>query len=323
VRKKTLLAALASLPLILGACASTAQPAPHDAAKANGDPPFSINVTSSPYNAACNGSTDDTSAIQSALNAAPSTGARVVIPATSAGCKITSTLTVPPRTILEGETPDTLIWFNSTANGPAVQLGSTTATGSPVDMLGGGLQNIGIIGNGTSYTSQIGVQISRSVDGYLSNVFVDDTGIGIQVDGGPTGMWNGELTIISPMVQNVTTGIKFVDSGGAITDTRCCSGGYIYGTGNTSGYGIYGADLHSSQFTEYSIEHFLYGLYLDTGSHNNNFFGGRVENTGVKDDTHAYVCNGSGTNSVFWNPYDADTLTTTVRNTNGANCTQK
>jgi len=288
---------------------------------AGSDPPFAINVTAAPYSAMCDGVTDDTSAIQAALNAAPSTGARVQVPATAAGCKITSTLTIPQHTILEGETPDTLIWYASNSNGPAIQIGSTTAS-SPVDQLGGGLKDIGIIGNSSSggLPNQVGVQISRALDTTLDNVFIEDTGIGLQVDGGSTGLWTGETTVINPMIQNVVTGVKFTDAGGTITDFRM-SGGYIYGVSTSSGYGIYAKDLHSSQLTQYSVEHFNYGVYLDTGTQNNQFFGGRAESSGTKNGTHSYVCNGSGTKSTFWGPYDADVVTTAVTNTNSAACT--
>lgn len=53
-------------------------------------------VTASPYNAACNGSTDDTTAIQSAITAASTAHGTVIFP--QGTCKITSALTVAAGT---------------------------------------------------------------------------------------------------------------------------------------------------------------------------------------------------------------------------------
>lgn len=53
-----------------------------------------IDIMGPPYNAACNGTADDTAKIQSAISAAQSTGVALYIPKTSNGCRVTSTLNV-------------------------------------------------------------------------------------------------------------------------------------------------------------------------------------------------------------------------------------
>jgi hypothetical protein len=324
MRKKTAVTALIASGLLAGAAACSAAGAATTHPKGH-DPAYGINVTSSPYDAACDGSTDDTTAIQSALTAAGNAGGGIVqIPATGHNCKITSTLTVPTNVILEGPGGlggDASIWFDSTGNGPAIQIGPTTGS-SPTDEHGGGLQNLGVIGNSSSggYPNQIGVQVSGTVDVNISNTDVTDTGIAYQVNGDGSADWNGELDMFDPMASNVVTGIKFTNSGGTETDTHI-EGGYFSGVSDSSGYGFYATGLHSSDFDGVSVESFADGVYLTTGTQNNQFFGGRAENSGSENGATSYVCSGSGVNSVFWGPYDADVTTTTVTNTSSASCT--
>jgi hypothetical protein len=316
---------LAALSLVGWAVTgSSARDAPvHDAAVTHGDPPFGINVTAAPYGAHCDGWTDDTAALQAALDAAPATGARVQVPATSAGCKITSTLTVPQNVILEGETPKTEIWYASPGNGPAIRIGTTTGT-SPADQRGGGLKDIGVMGFSASgaYPGQVGVQISRAVNVVLDNTWVEDTGIAYQVDGGPAGDWSGELTFLDPKASNVVTGLQTTDSGGYITDTRVV-GGYLFGVSTGTGRAFDLRDLHSSQFSLYSEEHFAAGVYVTGSGGDNTFFGGRSEQSGARNGTTSYVCDGAGRADVFYGPRDSDVAVTEVTNLDGAACTQR
>jgi hypothetical protein len=323
VRGKIVFPAAAAGALLAG-CLVFSQPGSAAATHApsrHGDTTFAINATASPYNAVCNGSSDDTTAIQSAINAAPSTGAIIEIPHTSTGCKITSTLTLGTNDILEGEGGQTQIWFDSAGNGPAIQFGPTSGS-SPTDEHGGGLQDIGIIGNSSTggYPNQIGIQVSSTVDAFLSDVEVEDTGIGLQVNGGGSSDWDGEGTYQDFMASNVVTGIRFINSGGTETDQRILSG-YLSGVSASSGYGIYANGLHSSVFEGYSAETFADGIYLTTGTQDNQLFGGRMEDSGTQNGTTSYMCSGSGVNSVFWGPYDADVTATAVTNSNGASCT--
>lgn len=130
--------------------------------------------------------------------------------------------------------------------------------------------------------------------------------------------------MVDPMASNVVAGLKFTDSGGEITDFRLM-GGYFSGVSDTSGYGIYAQDLHSSQLEGYSAKSFSYGTYLTAGTVDNQFFGGRMENSGPQPGhgTTSYVCSGSGVKSTFWGAYDPDTgSTSTLQNLNSASCTQ-
>ncbi|HEV2353876.1 MAG TPA: hypothetical protein VGR89_06525, partial [Puia sp.] len=298
MRKRPAFAAFIAAGLLAGTAACSAAGAAVTHHPKGHDPAYGINVTSSPYSAACDGSTDDTSAIQSALTAAGNAGGGIVqIPATGHNCKITSTLTVPTNVILQGPGGlggEASIWFDSTGNGPAIQVGPTSGS-SPTDEHGGGLQDLGIIGNSSSggYPNQIGVQVSGTVDVNLSNVDVTDTGIAYQVNGNGAGDWNGELDMFDPMASNVVTGFKFTNSGGTETDTHIF-GGYMSGVSDTTGYGLYATGLHSSVLEGVSVESFADGVYLTTGTQNNQFFGGRAENSGSKNGTTSFVCSGSG-----------------------------
>jgi hypothetical protein len=58
-----------------------------------------IYVTDPPYNAACDNATDDTAAIQAAINAVNGSGGQVVIPG---ACRISSELTITGSVVLSG-----------------------------------------------------------------------------------------------------------------------------------------------------------------------------------------------------------------------------
>src|SRR5207245_1252102 len=127
---------------------------------------------------------------------------------------------------------------------------------------------------------QVGVLVSRTNNVTLDNVLVQNVETAYKLDGGPTGVWNSETTLINPIAINVVYGLYVTASGGAVTDIRCCSGGYFYGPGATTGQGIHADAMQSSTFSAFSLEHFSYGIVLSGTSDSDTFFGGRLESSG-------------------------------------------
>jgi len=101
-----------------------------------------FNVRSSAYGAAGTGATDDAPEIQAALNAAEAVGGgEVIIPATTAGYRIDSTLEIPTGVRLKGMGAATLIYTGSGAAIDGKLAGGTTYAVSA------GMESIGVICN--------------------------------------------------------------------------------------------------------------------------------------------------------------------------------
>jgi hypothetical protein len=322
MKRNTGLVTLAAAGLLmLAGCGGTQ--ASHAAAA--GDPAFGINVTAAPYSAACDGSTDDTTAFQHALNAFPSTGGRLFVPASAHLCKITSTLDVPPNVIIEGESPRaSVIWCDGCASSPVAQFGTALGSGGGTTEADGGLQDIGIDGNSATNTGSIGVLAEDVANLTLNDVYVQFVGKAFDIDGGTTGTFSASVTISDPKTSDVDNGIYVSASGGVVTDLRCCFGGYLFGTtGHATGYAVYASALNTSQFFGVSAESFNYGIYFTGTSSDDDVFGTRVESIDAnKDGTQDFVCSGSGTvNDSFWEPIDADISgEATVHNLSGGGC---
>ena len=83
-------------------------------------------VTGSPYNAKCDGSTDDTTALQSAITAASTAHGTVIFP--QGTCKITSALTVAAGTLtlgLQGQINNSSIIMQATAGADYLDVNGT------------------------------------------------------------------------------------------------------------------------------------------------------------------------------------------------------
>jgi hypothetical protein len=306
--RKVLLVIVAALALLAGsvtaAVALTTGPAVQH--HAGSDPPFAINVTASPYNAKCDGSTDDTTAFTSALAAFGSTGGQLQVPASANLCKVMSTIHVPNNVEIVGESPTASVIWGDFSTGPVLQFGTALGSGGGTTETDGGLRDLGIDGNSAS-GSQIGVDMVNVQNLTLDNTYVKLAGVAYKIDGGTTGTFSADVTMIAPKASNVTDGIDTTASGGVVTDLRAGMGGYLFGNG--TGYAVHATNLNTSQFWGLSAEKFsLGGIYFDGTSSNNDVFGTRVEQIGAKNDALAYVCSGTGTsNNSFWEPIDADT----------------
>jgi hypothetical protein len=278
-----------------------------DSAEANGSQPFAINVTASPYNAQCDGSTDDTTAFNNALAAFPSTGGRLLIPASSNVCKITSTLNVPDNVIIEGESRTaSVIWcdFNS---GACIQFGNTSRTSS-TETMNGGLEHLGIEGNSKSNSGTSGVNFFAAQGGFINDVLVQFVESAFVINGGPSSAFSADETFTAPYTNNVVNGIKTTASGGIVTDFHCCGGGYIFGTSSHNAGDAFSLNsLNTSYLTQWSMEGFNYGIHLTGNDSADTFNGGRSEHMGSDNGTQSYVCDSStDVDGLFDNLNDAD-----------------
>lgn len=94
--------------------------------------PVAINATDPPYSASGNGTSDDTQAIQAAIDACPP-GQAVYLPAGT--YRITSTLTVRSSIALRGAGPDeTQIVVDPATAGEGIRIGTWSQFGSPVSL---------------------------------------------------------------------------------------------------------------------------------------------------------------------------------------------
>ncbi len=276
-------------------------------AVATGSQPFAINVTSSPYNATCDGSTDDTSAFTSALAAFPSTGGRLLVPASANLCKITSTLVVPDNVIIEGESRAASVIWCDFSSGPCLQFGNTSRTSS-TETMNGGVEHLGLEGNSKSNSGTSGVNFFAAQGGFVNDVQVQFVESGFVINGGPSGAFSAEETFTAPYTNNVVNGIKTTASGGITTDFHCCTGGYLFGTSShDTGDAFSLNSLNSSYLTQWSMEGFNYGIHLTGNDEADTFNGGRSEHMGSDNGTHSYVCDSStDVDGLFDNLTDAD-----------------
>lgn len=116
----------------------------------DGGPPNSISVMESAYGAKCNGSTDDSAAIQAALNAVNAAGGGVVSTPPGKNCAVATTITLLSDTVLAvgGE----VTWTGSAA-GPMFKTSTSSATNrTGVISIGNAL---GKINPGTTLTGDI------------------------------------------------------------------------------------------------------------------------------------------------------------------------
>lgn len=126
------------------------------------------------YGAKGDGVTDDTAAIQAAINAVPSGGGIVLLPP---GVYLVSTVTLPSNVTLQGSGPSATFIRGSSATADIIQI--NTATAVTVQSLA--VNNV--LGTRTSGT---GLHITSCREVRITDVDVYGQGIGIVVDGAST-----------------------------------------------------------------------------------------------------------------------------------------
>src|SRR5207244_1251500 len=92
---------------------------------------FGINVTDAQWGTLCqNVNADDQPGLQTAINTLASAGGRVFVPRGT--CKLQHTLCIPPKVILEGESPNSsILQINTTGSMIAIEIGGMQGCGYP------------------------------------------------------------------------------------------------------------------------------------------------------------------------------------------------
>jgi hypothetical protein len=273
--------------------------------------PF-INVKEAAYGAVGDGTTDDTTAIQNAINAVPATGGTVFFPAST--YKHTTALTIPGHvrlkgtgrtTILNGPGLSQLYAVNSTNDADTVVEDlvldgtSYTASGRGIDLLASSMVTITRV-KFVGYLYQIvldQVQRVRLLD--TEHVATAGTARGLWIAHGPDGHAGTNYALYQPNIITVTnchfnfvlatSGICIVDDGGNqhIYDNVQCS----YGVNSmricsSSGVNIRGCDfefatgdtiLTSTTTSGGTTGSTVAQLTVGPG----NYFGGQVNLAGV------------------------------------------
>ncbi len=188
---------------------------------------YYINVKEAPYNARGNGSTDDTAAIQAALDAVPSTGGVVYLP--PGQYEISATLIITQdNTTLIGAGAGNRIGATQVGTGSRIEA-AAGVTGSVIrvqrtandrTVYGVKIQDLAI--DGDSIGTNVDGILFRSVKGQIHNVTVNNcTGNGIRVQG--YGGWPAERNkfIASDSGYNTAAGIYFDSDAADNMITNC------------------------------------------------------------------------------------------------------
>jgi hypothetical protein len=148
---------------------------------------FYVDATASPFNAQCDGMTDDSTAISAAISSFGGNGGVVYLP--RGICVVASSVSLPQNVILSGSgtNPGTTI-YSSSLTGAGIVIASGTNSYHY-----GGLENISIQGPGNTNTSSVGLYIGgdpasvyspSSYQGnnfFIRNVYVSQFGKGVQL----------------------------------------------------------------------------------------------------------------------------------------------
>lgn len=235
------------------------------------------------FGAVCDGTTDDTAAIQSAINALPNDGGIVLFPAKN--CKITSTITIGNGTASAVSTKKGVVlkglaqpgvtgspFFNGYAAITGPKLTWAGGTGSSMISISGPLKGWGIQNlflDCASVASMTGLNVSSAGYGDSSNLSIANCpGAGISSNANPLGGYSGAITNADSIRNNWTTidvdvpavvGAKGIllngDPGGTSnTDYNTFTNVFIRLNGNANpNYGLYLGVSDSNVFNSLNI----------------------------------------------------------------------
>ncbi len=186
-----------------------------------------FNVASDLYGAKCDGTTDDTAAIQAAATAAGS--GQLFFP--SGVCRVTSTITLSVNTSVVGAaygaasvggTGQTVIKWDAAGNGPVFVETATGINSNNLGTRGGGFQGLTFENTGTA-TALVGIQLNNVQASYFNQLAMSWTGgtcIQLQStnanypSGGGTALWTERTTFGPNISLSCGTDIAMLTSGG-------------------------------------------------------------------------------------------------------------
>lgn len=265
---------------------------------------IAISVTDPAFGAKCDGSTDDTTAIQAAINSLPNDGGIILFPQAS-NCKISTTLTIGNGTTSAVSTKRGVVLRGAgvpnTPTGLPSLNGYTTSTGpkltwaggaTPMIQIAGPLQGWGIqnlVLDCASVTGSTGIGVVSASFGDNSNLTVLNCGsVGISSLSNPLGGYTGvgnvdalrnNWTNIFVLVPNVAAAKGILlngDSGGTSdTDYNVFTNVFIRGAGTAATFGLYLGVNDANLFQDISVSGFAtagIGVTFDY-SINSNFPG--------------------------------------------------
>lgn len=274
---------------------------------------YFVNVKEAPYNARGNGTTDDTAAIQAALDSLPVTGGIVYLP--PGKYEISSTLLITQdNTTLIGSGAGNRIGATQQGAGSRIEA-AAGVTGSVVSVqrtlddrtvYGVKIQDIGI--DGDSVGSNVDGLFFRSIRGEIHNVSVKNcTGNGIRIKGYASWKATSNKLIACDIGNNNTAGVFFDTD----ASDNIVNGNVLHDNQDGMVNAQTGQIVNACDF----LSNTRYGLFLDNGGSRSRFIGCRFRlnaNHGVVLDSNtvgfsdvAFVGCGFETNgTVADNTYD-------------------
>ena len=220
---------------------------------------FADTISIKDFGAIGDGVTDDTEAIQKALN----TKRSVIVP--SGTYVISDALQMKGAgQIIRGESPWKSVIRQMTASEHAIEINAQNLNDQVVQgnelIFNQRIEGLGLLGVGSGSSSASGIITSG------------------------TGVWNGDwLQVRNTTVRGFDVGINLVSVGQVSFDQVLC-------TYNASGVRMTGSALNSYRLNGLQIVHSGTGLYIDGGAGNSYFLGDMGNNT-----TDVYVATGGGT----------------------------
>lgn len=177
-----------------------------------------LNVKSSPYNAAGNGSTNDTTAVQSALTAAGTAGGGVVY--LPLGTYLVGNLTVPSNVTIQGDGPNASVFKAAPGTSGAIIALASASTTRYVNLRDFGINCNSVSGCGG--ISIVNTGLSAATPGFhrLYNLIVSNAG-----SGADSYFFNNQIEAFVAFCLSVAPGRYGYNIASGATDSRfvCCT----------------------------------------------------------------------------------------------------